>query len=100
MKPSAPSDDFGPTASWHNLQLRANLLRRLRQFFEERSFLEVETPLLSADSVIDRYLDPFRVTLFDDPRQPNDGPSYWLQTSPEFGMKRLLAAGAPSIFQV
>lgn len=99
--PSTPNrNDFGPTASWPHLRLRAEMLRRLRRFFEERNFLEVETPLLSADSVVDRYLDPLRVTLFDDVQHPATGRPMWLQTSPEFGMKRLLAAGAPSIFQV
>jgi lysyl-tRNA synthetase class 2 len=56
--------------------------------------------LLSADTVIDRHLDPLRVTLFDDPREPAVGRTMWLQTSPEFGMKRLLAAGATAIYQI
>lgn len=93
-------DDFRPTASWDHLRLRADLLRRVRRFFEERGFLEVETPLLSADTVIDRHLDPLAVVLPDDPREPHAGRTLWLQTSPEFAMKRLLAAGATAIFQV
>ena len=101
---SSPNSDalrgFAPTASLANLRLRAQLLKRLRQFFDERGFLEVETPLLSADTVVDRHLDPLRVTLFDDPREPDVGRTLWLQTSPEFGMKRLLAAGAKAIYQV
>lgn len=92
--------DFRPTGSWENLRLRADLLKRTRAFFEERSFLEVETPVLSHDTVIDRHLDPIPVTLFDDPRELNVGERLWLQTSPEFGMKRLLASGAPSIYQI
>ena len=60
--------DFLPTASLGNLALRAQLLRRVRSFFDSRSFLEVETPVLSADTVVDRHLDPLPVTLFDDPR--------------------------------
>ena len=55
-------NDFAPTASWSRLRERAVLLRRLRTFFEERNFLEVETPLLSADTVVDRHLDPLPVT--------------------------------------
>ncbi len=93
-------DDFLPTASWDTLALRAKLLRRIRHFFDARGFLEVETPLLSADTVVDRHLDPLRVTLFDDPREPNAGRTMWLQTSPEFAMKRLLAAGATAIYQI
>ncbi len=59
MSDSMISADFRPTASWPNLRLRAELLRRLRAFFDGRGFLEVETPILSADTVIDRHLDPF-----------------------------------------
>lgn len=94
-------DDFRPTASWTNLQLRAQTLKRLRAFFDARGFVEVETPVLSRDSVIDRHLDPLPVTLFDDPRTPAQGRTLYLQTSPEFGMKRLLAAGdAQAIYQI
>jgi lysyl-tRNA synthetase class 2 len=73
--------------------LRAELLRRLREFFHEKQMWEVETPLLSADTVVDRHLDPFCVVPDGDCGVP--GP-FWLQTS----MKRLLAAGAPSIYQI
>ncbi len=101
MCPSgSSSDDFAPTASLETLKLRAGLLRRLRAFFDSRGFLEVETPLLSADTVIDRHLDPLPVTLFDDPRDPAVGRTMWLQTSPEFAMKRLLAAGATATYQI
>ena len=91
------TSDFLPTASWQNLRLRADLLRRLREFFHDRGFLEVETPILSADTVVDRHLDPFSLAA-----GPTGGssPTFWLQTSPEFAMKRLLAAGAEAIYQV
>ncbi len=92
--------DFRPTASLSALKRRSELLRKTREFFEDRGFLEVETPLLSADVVVDRHLDPIAVTLPDDPRRPDAGRRLWLQTSPEFGMKRLLAAGAGPIFQI
>jgi lysyl-tRNA synthetase class 2 len=92
--------DFLPTASLDALRCRADLLQQVRRFFDGRGFLEVETPLLSRDSVVDRHLDPLAVTLFSDPRQPEVGPRLWLQTSPEFGMKRLIAAGATAIYQV
>lgn len=87
-----PASDFLPTASWERLRLRAEMLRRVREFFDGHGFLEVETPLLSADTVVDRHLDPFCVAGGDR--------VLWLQTSPEFGMKRLLAAGAEAIYQV
>ncbi len=83
-----------------SLRRRAELLCRLRAFFESRDFLEVTTPLLSRDTVVDRHLDPFTVVRYDDPRQPHNGPTWYLQTSPEFHMKRLLVAGAEAIFQV
>lgn len=94
------SRDYLPTASLAMLKRRAELLARVRQFFDERDFLEVETPLLSQDSVVDRHIDPLRVKFFRDPQQPDAGKTLWLQTSPEFAMKRLLAAGADAIYQV
>ncbi len=92
--------DVFPTASWPHLRRRAELLRAVRDWFSARGFLEVETPILSADIVVDRHLDPLSAVLFDDPRRPEAGRRLWLQTSPEFAMKRLLAAGAEAIFQV
>jgi len=86
---------FRPTASWDRLRGRAELLRRVRAFFDGRGFLEVETPIVSSDTVVDRHLDPFSVV-----GHREDGRALWLQTSPEFCMKRLLAAGAEAIYQV
>lgn len=86
------SGDFRPTAGWRALRLRAAMLRTVREFFHDRGFLEVETPVLSADTVVDRHLDPF---VLDD-----GGRRFYLQTSPEFCMKRLLASGAGAIYQI
>lgn len=99
MSHPSPLGPFGPSASWDVLRKRAALLRGVRQFFDQRGFLEVETPALSADTVVDRHLDPFWVEVAP---ASAAGPAqrYWLQTSPEFGMKRLLAAGATAIYQV
>jgi len=91
--------DFRPTAPWSRLQTRADLLKRLRAYFDREGFLEVETPVLSHETVIDRHLDPIPVRLHDEDSGPPQAP-LWLQTSPEFAMKRMLAAGGPSIFQV
>ena len=96
-------DDFRPAANWENLRLRSGLLRRVRDFFHQRGFLEVETPILSADVVVDRHLDPFRLAPdggFAQPGNPSRDRRLWLQTSPEFAMKRLLAAGGEAIYQV
>ncbi len=94
---SPSSDDFRPTASWPILRLRDSLLRRTRAFFHDRRFIEVETPLLSADVVVDLHLEPFAV---DVPHGGGRSRRMWLQTSPEFAMKRLMAAGGEAIFQI
>ena len=85
-----------PTAPLSHLRLRAQLLSQIRQFFVERQVLEVETPLLSQHTVTDQYIDSFKTTY----RNGNDEQAYYLQTSPEYAMKRLLAAGSGSIFQI
>ncbi|HEX3727188.1 MAG TPA: EF-P lysine aminoacylase EpmA [Pirellulales bacterium] len=100
MSGELPTAGWLPTASWSHLRLRAKLLSRTRDFFAKRGFLEVETPLLSADVVVDRHLDPLAVMLPDDPRRPQTGRQMWLQTSPEFAMKRLMAAGGEAIYQI
>jgi len=89
-----------PTADLALLRQRAEITQNLRNFFQQRGFWEVETPLLSRDTVVDLHLDPLPVTLAADARHPDIGPTYYLQTSPEFAMKRLLAAGAAAIFQI
>lgn len=98
--PGQKSNDFRPAAKIEVLRLRAELLRRTRGFFDSRGFLEVETPYLSADVVVDRHLDPLATVLPDDPRHPELGRRLYLQTSPEFHMKRLLAAGSGPIYQI
>lgn len=99
--PASPRDDYLPTATRARLELRARLLQATRKFFDDRGYLEVETPYLSADSVVDRHLDPFVTWFASDPAQPMRGRSYYLQTSPELGMKRLLASGEFSaIYQI
>lgn len=84
---------FLPTASLRTLQHRAHLIAALRTFFTDAGYWECETPILSRDIVVDANLDPFTTT-------DHRGRTMYLQTSPEAGMKRLLAAGATSIFQV
>lgn len=89
-----PPELWRPTCELWMLQLRAALLTATRAFFDERGYLEVETPLLSHDIVVDAHLEPFTVA------DAADQEPLFLQTSPEAGMKRLLAAGSGSIFQV
>ena len=96
-----PVSDYLPTASIETLRRRAKLLAIMREFFDTRGFFEVETPLLSADIVVDAWIEPFVShwnPLSSEWNQRRD--ARFLQTSPEFGMKRLLAAGADSIYQL
>ncbi|MBI4357000.1 MAG: EF-P lysine aminoacylase GenX [Gammaproteobacteria bacterium] len=86
-----------PTASLQNLAQRAEVLCKIRHFFAERHILEVETPLLSGATNPDPNLDSLSLSLA---RNTAHAKTYYLQTSPEFAMKRLLAAGSGPIYQI
>lgn len=90
--------DWQPTASLSNLQRRAQIIQQIRMFFIERSLLEVDTPSLSAAAVSDPHLFPF-VTDYV-PEGGGQRQALYLHTSPEYPMKRLLAAGSGSIWQL
>lgn len=95
------SNDFLPSASIEMLRQRAEIIRRLRAFFDDRSFLEVETPLLSHDTVVDRYIDPVSIPKVALTNSSADSDRrLWMQTSPEFSMKRLIVAGAGTVYQI
>jgi lysyl-tRNA synthetase class 2 len=87
-----------PMASLQALKLRAGILAGIRRFFAERDVLEVETPVLSASATPDPALVSL-ATRYTGPLFPH-GQKLYLQTSPEFPMKRLLAAGSGSIYQI
>ena len=80
------------------LRLRAELLARTRAFFAARDVLEVETPMLSVAATTDPHLASF-ATQYSGPGSCHGQPFY-LHTSPEFPMKRLLAAGSGCIYQI
>jgi elongation factor P--(R)-beta-lysine ligase len=86
--------DWRPGASRARLTQRALLLARVREFFAARGVLEVDTPLVVNAPVSDVHIHSATVRLRD------DGPELFLHTSPEYAMKRLLAAGSGDIFQV
>lgn len=92
------------TASWQpsapiaNLLKRAAILAEIRRFFADRGVLEVETPAMSQATVTDIHLVPFE-TRFVGPGAA-DGMTLYLMTSPEYHMKRLLAAGSGPIYQM
>jgi lysyl-tRNA synthetase class 2 len=76
------------------LRERARVRAQVREFFDARGFLEVDTPVLVPSPGLDVHLDAFEVAGGD------RGAPRWLSTSPEYQMKRLLAAGHPRIFQI
>lgn len=75
---------------------RTAILRAIRSYFEGEGFIEVETPILQRSPGLEPHLQAFRTTLV----APEGGSDpLFLHTSPEFAMKKLLAAGEPRIFQ-
>lgn len=87
-----------PSADFATLRLRAELLQRIRAFFAARGVLEVETPALSTTATTAPHLASF-ATPYAGPG-PQHGRTLYLHTSPEFPMKRLLAAGSGCIYQI
>ena len=90
--------DWKPTANLKALRLRADLYALVRRFFAERGVLEVETPVLSSAGNTDPNIESFALR-FDGPRSAGDA-TRWLRTSPEFPLKRLLAAGVGDCYEL
>lgn len=81
-----------PTSCIENLKIRACLLAKAREFFSKHDVLEVETPVLAQHAVTEPNIASLKTVIGKQ--------VYYLQTSPEYFMKRLLVAGAPDIYQI
>ena len=101
---AAPAADAGwrPQATRAQLALRAQMLAQIRTYFAHAGVLEVETPILAAAGSTDPRLASFTTTFHRDGDAGASlaGTPLYLHTSPEFAMKRLLAAGSGSIYQI
>ncbi len=90
-----------PTLTWQKAQKRAQILQQIRTFFAERNVVEVETPALSQGTVTDVYLDALSCKYnFLAQSSAEQSVELYLQTSPEFHMKRLLASGYGCIYSI
>lgn len=87
--------DWQPSAKLETLRFRAKFLQSIRDFFAKKEVLEVDPPLLSQGVATDPLLHAFRIETNPHRKKP-----YFLQTSPEFAMKRLLAAGIGPIYSL
>jgi len=99
---SADAQDWRPSASRERLRGRAALLQRAREFFAARAVLEVDTPLVVNAPVSDVHIHSATVRLAGEPGATVQAPAspLFLHTSPEYAMKRLLAAGSGDICQI
>ena len=94
--------DWRPSASMEALRARAALLTRAREFFAARGVLEVDTPLVVNAPVSDVHIASAQVALGEPDARATGAPGapMFLHTSPEYAMKRLLAAGSGDIYQI
>ena len=93
-------EDWRPSASAERLRHRAALLRQVREFFAARAVTEVDTPLVVNAPVSDVHIHSATVRLAAETEAAAPAPPLFLHTSPEYAMKRLLAAGSGDIYQI
>ena len=89
-----------PTTTCEALVRRSEIVWNLRKYFHDQGFAEVHTPIISHDTVVDLNIEPVRVSGRALDCQGAGNGDLFLQTSPEFSMKRLLAAGMTSIYSI
>lgn len=98
QKSNASYSAWQPSATLKNLKIRAQIIKQIRDFFAARQVLEVETPVMCHTSVTDPFIQSIPALFQAHPQEQEQ--RYYLQTSPEYAMKRLLAAGSGAIFQI
>ncbi len=95
------AEDWRPTTNRERLQHRAAALAQIRAFFAARGVMEVDTPVVVSAPVTDVHIHSAEVRFPDDSAASTTDPArFFLHTSPEFAMKRLLAAGSGDIYQI
>lgn len=98
MSLASKNKTWQPSATIAALQNRARIIKSIRDFFAARNVMEVETPLMCHTSVTDPFIESIPALFQAHPNTPEV--RYYLQTSPEYAMKRLLAAGSGAIYQI
>lgn len=98
MSATGTPASWRPSASFEALRLRARLNAALRAFFAERGVTEVETPVMSMAGNTDPNIASF--SLLFSGRTDGAPRTRWLRTSPEFALKRLLAAGFGDCYEL
>ncbi len=94
------ADLWQPSASIDTLRKRAKALAKIRDFFSQRQVMEVDVPVLSQAAVSDPFIDSMEVAYQHFAGEGAESETYYLQSSPEYAMKRLLAAGSGCIYQM
>lgn len=98
MTQTPSASDWRPSATIDALRMRARLYATIRAFFAERDVLEVETPMLSIAGNTDANIESFALEFSG--RTNGAPPTRWLRTSPEFPLKRLVAAGVGDCYEL
>lgn len=88
-------NNWRPNTDIKTLKQRANIIAKIRNFFSKKGVLEIDTPLMAHAPVTDPYLEALKVNPISHPNK-----TLYLQTSPEYAMKRLLAANSGCIYQI